>query len=191
MEGILAQVFALYANDSLTVTIKTLFIWDTPDIYSADAYDKLDEFRARHDGNYDGDLAHLLSYDGGGGIAYVNVICAKTWGGWGVAYSGISRFWEEIPAYSWTVMVIAHEMGHNLGSSHTHDCFWGDDWNEAIDCCGAYAGYDYCSGGCEAEPYFPENGGTIMSYCHLLTTGINLSNGFGPLPLARINERIE
>src|SRR5205085_4644023 len=33
--------------------------------------------------------------------------------------------------------------------------------------------------------------GTIMSYCHLVgSIGINLSNGFGPLPQARIRDVI-
>src|SRR5690606_21482823 len=72
-----------------------------------------------------------------------------------------------------------HEMGHNLGSPHTHACAWNGN-NTAIDGCGPTAGYS--EGSCPMAP-LPTNGGTIMSYCHLVSgVGINFNNGFGPQP---------
>jgi hypothetical protein len=73
-------------------------------------------------------------------------------------------------------MVITHELGHNMGSPHTQSCSWPGG---AIDNC--YT----TEGGCALGPA-PTNGGTIMSYCHLTGYGINLANGFGPLPGQKI-----
>jgi hypothetical protein len=79
-------------------------------------------------------------------------------------------------------MVITHEMGHLMGSNHTHSCVWNGN-NTAIDGCAA------TEGSC-ARPGNPSNGGTIMSYCHLQGVGINFNNGFGPQPSAVILNKI-
>ena len=34
------------------------------------------------------------------------------------------------------------------------------------------------------------NGGSIMSYCHLVSAGINLNHGFGPEPSALMRGKI-
>ena len=104
-----------------------------------------------------------------------------------MAYSGINSSYNNVPTYSWSVMVVSHETGHNMGSSHTHNCSWNGD-NTAIDGCGPTAGYT--EGSCP-NAGLPAGGGTIMSYCHLIGgTGINLSFGFGPQPALRIRERV-
>lgn len=81
------------------------------------------------------------------------------------------------PTYSWNVEVTTHELGHSLGSPHTHRCCWNPTGTgrTAIDGC-------YTLEGTCANPGRPTAGGTIMSYCHLVSTGINFSNGFGPQP---------
>ena len=80
--------------------------------------------------------------------------------------------------------MVAHEEGHLLGSDHTHDCAWNGN-NTKIDACGDFAGYTVT--GCpQTVPALPAGGGTIMSYCHLTTVGINFSLGFGPQPKAVI-----
>src|SRR5204862_2346878 len=79
----------------------------------------------------------------------------------------------------WTVEVVTHEQGHLMSSQHTHACAWNGN-GTAIDGCGPAAGYPY-EGSCSGAP-IPSNGGTIMSYCHLLNVGINFTLGFGPQP---------
>jgi hypothetical protein len=72
-------------------------------------------------------------------------------------------------------MVITHEMGHLIGSRHTHACVWNGN-NTAIDgCAGSTEGT--CS-----LPGNPPEGGTIMSYCHITGVGINFNLGFGSQP---------
>ena len=188
VEAAFAEVFALYANDGIRVTIKSMKIWTSDDGYpTSGSGSKLDDFTSRLNGEFDGDLAHLISYDGGGGIAYLDVLCYP-W--YGTGYSGLSTSYSKAPLFSWTVEVIAHEIGHNLGSPHTHSCSWGPNGNEAIDCCGADAGYNECSGSCNAASD-PVDGGTIMSYCHLTSTGINFNHGFGPYPVERMTGLIK
>lgn len=170
--GLYNNVITIYSNESIETEISELYVWTTPDPYPSNSSgDALTAFRNRLGGNFNGDLAHLLSTvnAGNGGVAYVDVLCVPTYA---VAYSNIGNTYSNFPTYSWTVNVVAHEMGHNLGSPHTQSCSWPGG---AIDNC--YT----TEGGCAPGPA-PTNGGTVMSYCHLTSYGINLNNGFGPLP---------
>jgi len=170
--GAFSQVAILYANESVNLTISEMIVWNTNDPYTGPSTGNyLDQFRNNLNGNYNGDLAHLVGNSGGGGIAYVDVLCNSVYG---VGYSAINNTYNNLPTYSWTVNVLAHEIGHNLGSPHTHNCSWSGG---AIDGCGPEAGY---SEGCDGP--LP-NSGTVMSYCHLLSNvGIDPVNGFGPQP---------
>jgi hypothetical protein len=182
VNGAFSQVAILYANENIEFVINELLVWNVPDPYTGPTTSNyLTQFRNRLNGNYNGDLAHLVGYNGGGGIAYVDVLCN---GYYGVGYSAIQSSYNLVPAYSWTVEVLTHEIGHNLGSPHTHACAWNGN-NTAIDGCGPAAGY---SEGCNGP--LPGSG-TIMSYCHLVGgVGINFSNGFGPQPGSLIRNRI-
>jgi hypothetical protein len=175
-------VHTIYENDSVNTKISAIKVWNTPDPYQAIATTSplLSAFATNMAIGFPGDLAHFLSQRGlGGGIAYVDILCnsnsVKT------AVSGnLSNSFNVFPVYSWSAMVITHESGHNIGSPHTQSCSWPGG---AIDNC--YA----TEGGCAQGPA-PINGGTIMSYCHLTGYGINLANGFGPLPGERIRSRV-
>lgn len=87
-----------------------------------------------------------------GGIAYVAGSCS------GFAY-GISAFMlgsfptpVGLPHLgNWDIVVVAHEMGHNMGTFHTHD-----GYNPPI---------DQCANGIWSR-------GEIMSYCHIVPGGL-------------------
>lgn len=176
------QVSTLYANEGIPILLSQLNVWTVPDIYQAQSntFDVLTNFRQFRT-SFNGDLAHLISTRGlGGGIAYVDVLCNNN-----AAYAvsaNLSPTVVPFPTYSWNVMVIAHELGHNFGSWHTHNCVWNGN-NTAIDGCGYNAG----AGGCPAP--IPPSGGTIMSYCHLQSVGINFNLGFGLQPGNLIRSR--
>lgn len=176
VSGVFNQVSILFANDNMNLVVNEIFVWSSPDPYTGPSSGNyLNQFRNNLNGNFNGDLAHLVGYGGGGGVAYVGTLCNPSFG---VAYSGIGSSYNLVPTYSWTVNVVAHEIGHNLGSPHTHACAWNGN-NTAIDDCGPSAGY---SEGCN-NGSTPSNGGTIMSYCHLVGgVGINFNLGFGPQP---------
>jgi len=180
--GFFSQVALLYANESVNMVLNELLVWDVADPYTGPSSSNyLTQFRNYLNGVYNGDLAHLVGFTGGGGIAYVDVLCNNYYG---VGYSGINTTYTNVPTYSWTVEVVTHEIGHNLGSSHTHACVWNGN-NTAIDGCGPTAGY---SEGCTAA--LPV-AGTIMSYCHLVSgVGIDFNLGFGPQPGDRIRSEV-
>jgi hypothetical protein len=178
MQGIFNQVSTLYANDGVSITLLTLYIWDTVDPYiGPTTSDYLTQFGVNRT-SFNGDLAHLIGYNGNGGIAWINGVCNSPVK-YRMGYSGINSAAGAIavPTYSWTVEVVTHEEGHLLGSRHTHDCAWNGN-NTPIDGCGPAAGYTVS---CTAGP-IPVHG-TIMSYCHLLgNVGIDFNLGFGPQP---------
>lgn len=183
MTGVMSQVSALYTNESVNLVLNDLFVWNVVDPYTGpSASNYLTQFRTAKNGVYNGSLAHLVGIHNLGGVAYLDVLCNALYG---VGYSSINATFSNVPIYSWTVEVLAHEIGHNLGSSHTHACVWNGN-NTAIDGCGPTAGY---SEGCTAA--LPTNGGTVMSYCHLVSgIGINFANGFGPQPGNRIRSEV-
>lgn len=179
LAGAFNQVATLYANEQISTTLSQVYVWVTPDNYSTSSSSSaLTQFRSLRK-SYNGDLAHLVGIGGNnlGGIAYLDVLCVPSYA---YAFSDISTSYSAVPTYSWTVEVLTHEMGHNLGSPHTQSCTWPGG---AIDNCFT------TEGGCPAGPA-PVNGGTIMSYCHLTNYGINFNNGFGPLPGDKIRTEV-
>ncbi len=189
-------VAAVYNIDDICMELNEVFVWATQDPYPTTSSNAaLDAFESQLNGNFNGDLAHLLSTsnNGNGGLAYVDVLCYSQLG---IAYSNIDPSYSDLPNFSWTVEVVTHEIGHNLGSPHTHSCSWSGG---AIDNC-------FCvEGACSPGPEPAASGGTIMSYCHLTGSstygdceipgypnpGINLNLGFGPQPSTLIYNNIE
>lgn len=173
------NVATLYANEQITTIVSEVFVWTSADGYpTTSSNSALNAFKATRT-TFNGDLAHLAALGGAnvGGIAWVDVLCNSSYR---YAYSNIYSSYSTVPTYSWTVYVMTHEMGHNLGSPHTQSCSW---TGGALDNC--YT----TEGGCAAGPA-PTNGGTIMSYCHLTSYGINFNNGFGTQPGNLIRNRV-
>jgi hypothetical protein len=188
--GMFNSVATIYQNESIPFELSQVSYWSSPDPYMnmTDSYQILINFGANTRDNYQANLAHLISTRnaGLGGIAWIRVMCA----GYNAAdsagrfaFSNIEPNYEDFPTYSWTVNVVAHEMGHSLGSRHTHSCIW------PIGPGGAIRAIDSCydaEGGCFSNNQRRPRVGTIMSYCHLWPVnqggGINLALGFGQLP---------
>lgn len=141
---------------------------------------------------------HLLSgRNTGGGIAYVDTLDSgsKTYA-YGVSGSITGSFSASNPQVVWDSVVVAHEIGHAFGSTHTHNFDnppMGSSQGGAIDCCvsgtsgqcvtqlggtsrsGVLPGVGSTSGGTSGT-----GAGTIMSYCNLLSPGLaNVSFNFG------------
>ena len=184
--GLFAEVAVLYDNESIGIEISEIMVWDTPDGYDTnDSGTALEQFKDNNP-TFNGDLASLyaLGGNGTGGLAWLDVLCVDNWN---YAYMNISSSYNEVPTYSWSVEVVAHEVGHNFGSRHTHACVWNGN-NTQIDDCGNE--YYYNNGNTPEgdacydpnNPILPDKG-TIMSYCHLINgIGIDLALGFGQQP---------
>ena len=104
-----------------------------------------------------------------GGVAFIGSVCDPAFG---FAVSQVTGYFDTTqPQQIWDVLVFAHELGHVLGSPHTH-CY-----DPPVDRC--FSGEQ----GCYLGPPERSPSGTIMSYCHLLPGGLaNVSLLFGGRP---------
>jgi hypothetical protein len=175
--GIYNEVATLYANESINTSLSEIFVWNTTSPFSSNSSSgMLSDFQSYHNNSsWNGDLGQLLSYQASGGIAAgFSGLCNSNRDN-SLSFSNITSSYSSVPTYSWTIMVVTHEFGHLWGSRHTHACVWNGN-NTAIDGCAGQT-----EGSCSL-PGYPSSGGTIMSYCHLQSVGINFNNGFGPQP---------
>jgi hypothetical protein len=178
INGMFNSVATIYLNEHINLVISDMYIWNTADSFSTtSSSDALSEFTSLRQNNINGNLAQLLAAGGSGlgGIAWLDVFCSN----YPESYANIGNSYSNFPTYSWNIEVMSHEMGHNFGSPHTHNC---NAWiGGPIDGCGPTYDPTYAEGTCPNGP-LPIKG-TIMSYCHLVSSvGINLALGFGPQP---------
>jgi hypothetical protein len=177
---------SVFLNENLHLLISDVFVWSEPGPWpegEAGAGDILDAYVNYRGVNFNGTLAHFLTtrLNGLGGLAYLDVLCAQREGSSiGCAFSNIGRDYQEFPLTSWTVEVVAHELGHNYGSPHTQWCGWEG---------GAIDGCVEPEGDCLRPPMPPIGSGSIMSYCHLTEVGVYLVNGFDVQPGNLIRRR--
>ena len=145
--------------------------WSTPEAPGSGTGDLLTEFRTAWSGGgwpVAADLAHFVSGANlGGGVAYVGALCSQSFG-FGVSANingniNWGTFTGAPQASNWDFIVVAHELGHNFGSLHTHDYC---------------PPLDECSANCNASSSCPS--GTILSYCHLCGGMSNLRTEFHP-----------
>ena len=209
VEGVIAhveQVFdriaIAYRRDlGVDLEIGSLEIWaveEDPFTVESGFLDALNEvgdhWHAEHAG-IPRALAHFMSGKTGiaGGIGYHGVLCradAMVGGHWGGGYSltGSHGVFGDHRDF----FVTAHELGHNFRAYHTH-CM--NDLPLAGD-----PPVDHCQSGeirndghaCYAGPVeMPADGGSIMSYCHLVGgySAITLSFG-GPGLFGEQSERV-
>lgn len=161
-----------------------------PDIFAQ--LNSFGEYWRTNQNAIDRDFAFILSGQNIGsnsfsGIAWLNQYCQDGFqqgGGQTVGSYSINRIGTNIST-AFVSPFVAHELGHNFGSPHTH-CYM-----PAVDNCynaeaGCFSGTPACPGG---------NGhGTIMSYCHFGgSNGANCGSSnklFHPTVISLIQSRI-
>lgn len=162
---------ALYANEQIPVVLSQIFNNTSADSYSTSPGSALSQFQQRRASTFNGNLAQLVGLGSNGGIAAGFAgFCAASRSN-SMCTSNVGGSLPSLPTWSYPVEVFTHELGHLMGSRHTHACVWNGN-NTAI---------DGCAGGVEgscALPNVPASQGTIMSYCQ----GFSFNNGFGPQP---------
>ncbi len=145
----------------------------------------LSEFRAAWQNNVPsgGHLGCFLSGASlGGGVAWLPGLCNGTYN-FSVCgnINGQTIFPIAVRPTNWDFMVLAHEVGHNFGSKHTHS------YCPPLDQC-APSGY---FGSCQTAQVCT-NQGTIMSYCHLCSGGTsNITTYFHPTCVTDMRTRVE
>ncbi|MBK8485309.1 MAG: hypothetical protein IPL31_13470 [Saprospiraceae bacterium] len=190
ISGLFNVVKTLYYNEFVNIEISEIMVWTTQDPFlHTDLQSIIFNYTNYRKNNFNGNLAQLVTTyppQQQGGIAWLATLCQPYNGQSGPhSFAYIYNSYSSLPTYSWSVEVMAHEMGHNMGSPHTHACYWGPNRNTALDNCQPPEN-NACSVGPPAT-----GGGTIMSYCHLTGYGINFSKGFGDEPGDLIRASVE
>lgn len=199
MVDLIGSMNIIYHRDlQLNWQVNNAFIWSTPDGFSAQhsedgssaltSADQLYNYRdyvAANRGGVHFDITHLVdAREELGGVAYVNVLqqddfATRQYRSSVSNVMAIDSFPSDINQYYWDTMVITHELGHNVGSPHTH-CY-----SPPIDCCIVD---DPCSQCTTAAPA----AGTIMSYCHFwIGSGGSMQMHFHPRSIARMRGLVE
>lgn len=187
VEGVFAEVQKIYLADGVKLRIDSIGYNTKPDNFNTNSSAiNLTNFAAKMDSVHPtADCYMILSkatYNLGG-IAYVDILQSVN-DYYRVGYCNVYTSYYAYPSYSWSVYVVAHELGHMIKSQHTQWCGWllPNGTNGAIDSC-------YTSeGGCNTTTASNSNG-TIMSYCHI-NGAVNFNKGFGALPKAAINDGV-
>jgi hypothetical protein len=183
--GTLASALtSIYTRDvNVRLSVRYLRLWTTPDPWTAgDTGAQLEEFAGYWQANMSSltrDLTHFLSGRGlGGGVAYLPGICSSGYG-YGVS-ANLAGFFPtplvDNNGQNWDIYVISHELGHNFGAPHTHN------YTPVLDGCGSSP--QDCTVANADE-------GTIMSYCHLCSGGVqNIKLRFHPGNIESIEARL-
>lgn len=115
------------------------------------------------DALFNGHRAGSYSYNGGVGLASM--------GGTTVPDPNAGVNYVAPASGYWALLEVAHELGHNVQSGHTH-CI---DTNPVL---AGVQPVDACVGGCVAQGSVPAEKGTIMSYCHLRSPGFGTNTRY-------------
>lgn len=165
MAQVIGDVSSVYERDlGAQLTIGHMKIWTSTSaerypyketqIMSVALRETRDYWRTPEQDNIDRAFVHTMSGKGWVnpiGIAFLDVLCDKGRSG---SFSAITR-----TNAARDRRVVAHEVGHNFGSPHTHNCGWPvPNGPGAIDQCAPAEGGS-CFSGTTQEV------GTIMSYC--------------------------
>lgn len=186
VNGFFNLVAQLFQAEGIPIQMSRLFVWTSTDPYATMTSSSavLFNFATNRVSSTTESLGHFVSTRSAnlGGIAYMQSVCSPNIK---FAFSNIYYTYYALPGYSWTVNCIAHEIGHNMGSNHTQWCGWvkPDGTTGRIDSCVAGEPASQCGSVTRSRQ------GTIMSYCHITSGGVNLALGFGPLPRAAMLSR--
>jgi len=180
---LMGAVSSIYERDvNIRLEVPYVRTWTTADPYSSNGTcSQLNQFRNHwnaNQGSVQRNAAHLLSGRPlGGGCAYLSSLCDAS--AYGVSADLIGGFPNPVQNNhpgNWDVIVVAHELGHNFGSGHTHEA---SSYNPIIDGCG--------NGDCSQAAQ-----GTIMSYCHQCGGGLaNIAMTFGTRVEAAIRNYVD
>ncbi|MCH8476566.1 MAG: zinc-dependent metalloprotease [Wenzhouxiangella sp.] len=170
-------ISTLYVNDLNTeIVISSITLRDDDEPWDLSG-DLLAQFRsywnnAANSVDQTRTIAHLVDAGPQSGVAYVGALCVNNFD-YGLSQGLGTEFNPDANPQNWAFFVVAHEIGHNFGSQHTHCYQPGVD-----ECFGEEAN---CFSGTPSLPGPTGQGsGTIMSYCHLRPGGLsNLAISLG------------
>jgi hypothetical protein len=195
LAGVIAGTNVIYQRDlGRSIQIADLKLWMTESPYDSGTNSLGDLRKAYQNNKYD--LVHLFTGIQEGGVAYMRTACSGARSGYNVGVSSIRGNWkgtQKASAYNWDLIVTAHELGHNVGSGHSHD--YSPPIDECVSCRAGFTPAQCKSGGRTQGPV-PRNSpkckrGTIMSYCHLCGGTQNVDMKFHPRAITKIKDNLD
>jgi len=189
--AIFNYVATMYQNDNLPLELGRLEFWQSADPYvGGNTFALVKEFTAFMQDEYSLDIYNLLTTRFGDNNAIargIRVLCDPydpiDSSGRYTCSSIALNIIPPYPQYSNVALAVGHEMGHIIGSRHTHACVW------PVFSGGGIGSIDTCVITGENAPCYQSGtqpnaifNGTLMSYCDLGGGSVNASLGFGPLP---------
>ncbi|MGB7451184.1 MAG: M12 family metallo-peptidase, partial [Lysobacterales bacterium] len=198
IEDLFLSMNVMYERDVNTrLLIGDVFLRIGPDPYNLDGSDRFaalsefGEYWRVNQGSIVRDFAAMLSGRSIGsgsfsGIAWINQYCrngrqsnGQTSGSY--SYNAIGSGWSASAASKY----IGHELGHNMGSPHTH-CV-SNNSGGFVDECTNFEASNGCFSGSASCPV--AGSGTTMSYCHLLS-GCGSTADFHPVVQTLLEGRL-
>ncbi len=180
IDTVYGQVSQIFSVHQIDLMITDVLIWDIPDPYTGtNSSMKLESLGQFVQDNHSSMAVQLLTTSNIGARAHLGRLCVpynhEDHSGPYSVCGGLSIQPIITDTFSYEAFICAHELGHIIGSPHTHACVWGPQQNKALDNCFP------SEGGCSAmQP--PPHYTSAMSYCHLGNNGINFNDGFGIEP---------
>lgn len=220
--GYLSTLYVTAADTQIQISFSRLWTTTDPWVQTATACMLLEVGKYWND-NMGAQVRSVMHFLSGkpdlSGIAWIGVVCGGAFntsptnlnvtcpgitgtsnygGAYGVTQGIAGDFNAGTQAIVWDSYGVAHEIGHNFNSPHTH-CYGNIGGNAStIDQC---ANFEGSQPGCySGTPVLPgpagAGSGTIMSYCHLINLSFNdismtfgEGHGFGVAP-ERVNQRM-
>lgn len=223
VSALVAYLSGIYVNQLDTqIQVSFLRLWSVPDPFvetdTGCALLEVGKYWNDNMGAQTRTTMHFFSGKSGqSGIAWIGVLCGGAFntspgnlgstcpnlpnnqnygGAYGITKGMSGSFNAGNPVIVWDSYAVAHEIGHNFNSPHTH-CYGnvGGNANPVDQCYNGEAGNAGCFSGTQVLPG-GAGSGTLMSYCHLLGGGFNNVNftfgrnhAFGVQP-ARVPDRM-
>lgn len=205
--ALVAYLSSIYVNQLDTqIQVSFLRLWSVPDPFvETDTGCALLEVGKYWNDNMGAQVRTTMHFFSGksglSGIAWIGVLCGGAFntspgnigstcpnlpnnqnygGAYGITKGMSGSFNAGNPVIVWDSYAVAHEVGHNFNSPHTH-CYGnvGGNASPVDQCYNGEAGNAGCFSGAQVLPG-GAGSGTIMSYCHLLGGGFsNVSFTFG------------
>lgn len=171
LEALFNQVAAFYANEQINLHLTHLLVPEEG-LYETDAgpAQVLEQFRKSCGDFGHSELAHLVGTTQvlRGSAGYQDGLCRQEYA---AAISAVEPSVMHVPTFSWATAILAHEIGHQLGSRHTQWCGWPEGHVSGM--------FQSARKACPGKMTL---NGTLMGYCSKAGDPALLQAGLGEAP---------